>query len=202
VTDDVNGRYLRNSNERKLQTVTKTVLVIRAIASDVSTTASESALSDDIFGTSGDAVNLKSQYAQCSDGKLQFEPLTTNTLVGTDGVYTISLLTTVIAGSDYKTIENAMTAKAASDLGAPLTSIANHVMLCMPKGTIRGMSADWLAYAYVNYWLSVYNDEWCRYPSAQLHEIGESHFKLFSIMNQRFLLNTISRTQFEHGPFE
>jgi hypothetical protein len=174
VTDDVNGRYLRNSKERKLQTETKTVLVIRATASDRSTTASESVLSDDIFGTSGDVFNLKSQYAQCSDGKLQFQPLTTNPLVGVDGVYTINLPTTVITNNSTKTIENVMTAKAVSDLGAPLTSIANHVILCMPRGTIRGMSANWLAYAYVNHWLSVYNDEWCQSPSVQLHEIGKS----------------------------
>jgi hypothetical protein len=180
VTDDVNGRYLRNSNERNLQTVTKTVLVIRAIASDRSTTSSESVLSDDIFGTSGDAVNLKSQYAECSDGKLQFQPLTTNALVGTDGVYTISLPTTVIAGSTYQTIEDAMKTKAASDLGASLTSIANHVILCMPGGTVFGASTSWVAYAYVNHWLSVYNDEWCRSPSAQLHEIGKSKLNLYS----------------------
>jgi hypothetical protein len=158
-----------------LQSGTKTVLVIRAIASDKSTTASESELSDDIFGTFGDAVNLKSQYALCSDGKLQFQPLTTNSLVGTDGVYTISLPTTAISGIDHNVIRDAMTAKAASDLGASLNSIADYVMLCMPQGTLFGTAADWLAYAYVNSWLSVYNDNWCRYPSAQLHEVGKCY---------------------------
>lgn len=28
--------------------------------------------------------------------------------------------------------------------------------------------------AYVNHWLSVYNDNWCRYPSAQFHEVGHN----------------------------
>lgn len=28
--------------------------------------------------------------------------------------------------------------------------------------------------AYLNSWLSVYNDEWCRYPSAQVHEVGHN----------------------------
>jgi hypothetical protein len=162
---DRGSRYLTN---RKLQTVTKRVLVIRAVAADSSTTASESTLSDDIFGTLGDAVNLKSQYSSCSNGKLLFEPLTTNSLVGTDGVYTVSLPTTFVSGASDGTIREAMVNKATADLGT-LTSIADYVMLCLPPGT----SGGWIAYAYVNWWLSVYNDVWCQYPSAQLHEMGK-----------------------------
>jgi hypothetical protein len=149
-------------------TGTKRVLVIRAIAADQSTTASESTLSDDIFGTLGDAVNLRSQYSQCSDGKLQFQPLTTNTLVGTDGVYTVNLPTTIVSGASDSTIRDAMVNQATADLGT-LTNIADYVMLCLPPGT----SGGWIAYAYINYWMSVYNDVWCQYPSAQLHEIGK-----------------------------
>jgi hypothetical protein len=150
-------------------TGTKRVLVIRAVASDRSTTASESTLADDIFGTFGDPVNLKSQYSQCSDGKLQFQPLTTNSKVGSDGVYTVSLPTTVVSGASDGTIRDAMVSKAVADLGASLNSIADYVMLCLPPGT----SGGWIAYAYINHWLSVYNDVWCQYPSAQLHEVGE-----------------------------
>jgi hypothetical protein len=154
---------------RKLQTGTKRVLVIRAVASDKSTTASESTLSDDIFGTLGDVVNLKTQYSQCSDGKLQFQAVTTNSLVGTDGVYTVNLPTTIVTGASDSVIRDAMVNQATADLGT-LTNIADYVMLCLPPGT----SGGWIAYAYVNYWLSVYNDVWCQYPSAQLHEIGKS----------------------------
>lgn len=28
--------------------------------------------------------------------------------------------------------------------------------------------------AYINDWLSVYNDDWCRYPSTQVHELGHN----------------------------
>jgi hypothetical protein len=150
-------------------TGTKRVLVIRAIAADRSTTASESTLSDDIFGTFGDPVNLRSQYSQCSDGKLQFQPLTTNSLVGSDGVYTVTLPSTFVAGASDGTIRDAMVSKATADLGASLNTIADYVMLCLPPGTAGG----WIAYAYINHWLSVYNDVWCQYPSGQLHEIGK-----------------------------
>jgi hypothetical protein len=150
-------------------TGTKSVLVIRAIAADQSTTASESTLSDDIFGTFGDPVNLRSQYSQCSDGKLQFQPLTTNSLVGSDGVYTVTLPSTFVTGASDGTIRDAMLIKATVDLGEYLNIIADYVMLCLPPGT----TGDWLAYAYINHWLSVYNDVWCQYPSGQLHEIGK-----------------------------
>ena len=40
--------------------------VATGIAPDASTTSSESEISDAWFGTSGDTVNLKSQYEACS----------------------------------------------------------------------------------------------------------------------------------------
>jgi hypothetical protein len=191
VTDNVNGRYLRNPKERKLQTGTRTVLVIRAIASDASTSASEPMLSDAIFGTSGDVVNLKSQFAQCSDGKLHFQPLTTNTLVGNDGVYTVNISTAIVNGSKHTVIQEAMLAKAFIDLGGPLNSTADHVMLCMPRGTTLDTDVNWLGYAVLNNWLTVYNDDWCLSPSLQLHEIGKYFPKFSIIMNQNYALKNL-----------
>ena len=51
-------------------TGTRTVLVVRIVASNGSTGYSEAQLSDSVFGTSGDSVNLKSQYDACSQGQL------------------------------------------------------------------------------------------------------------------------------------
>ena len=53
------------------------VLVVHVDASDASTTASQEALSDSVFGNDADGngadtVNLKSQYNACSYGKMQF----------------------------------------------------------------------------------------------------------------------------------
>jgi hypothetical protein len=153
---------------RNLATVVKKVLVLRIQASDKSTTATESQLADDVFGAAGDILNLKSQYNQCSYGQLQFEPVTSNAIVGSDGVYSVSLPTTVVTGAADNPIAWAAVNKAQSELGT-LTNIANHVMVCMPPGT----SGDWVAYAYINHWLSVYNDAWCGYPSGLVHEFGE-----------------------------
>ena len=154
---------LWNPNLQKAAVV-KTVLVLRIVASDAQTTATEAELADKIFGASGDVLNLKSLYNQCSNGQLQFEPQTNNDFIGTDGIYTVSLPITIVTNAADETIRNAAVAKASQDFGGvALNTIANHVIVCIPPGTAGG---DWLAYAYVNHWLSVFNDHWCNVPSA------------------------------------
>lgn len=59
--------------------------------------------------------------------------------------------------------------KAATALKGNLSNQFDHVMLCMPPGT-----GAWIAYAYVNSWLSVFNDDWCQQLSTQVHEIGHN----------------------------
>jgi hypothetical protein len=51
-----------------------------------------------------------------------------------------------------------------------LSGNIDHTMLCIPSGTTGG----WIGYAYYNWYLSVYNDNWCLYPSIQMHEIGHN----------------------------
>ena len=75
------------SNRRRLTTGTKTVLVVRVVANDSSTTASADQLSDSVFGTNGDLVNLKTQYAACSHNQLQFQPATGNGITNGKTVY-------------------------------------------------------------------------------------------------------------------
>ena len=81
-----------------------------------------------------------------------------------------------------------MTAQAASDLGAPLSSISDHVMLCVPPGTVNTNNPGWTAYAYVNSWLSVYNDIWCQYSSVQLHEVGKCRSEFYITLNFNILI--------------
>jgi hypothetical protein len=156
---------------RNLQTtVVKKVLVIRVETADATTTASEAELENKIFGANGDILNLKSLYNQCSSGQLRFEPQTNNNLIGTDGVYTVSLPNHNVIGTDNDVIRDAAIDQASVDFGnVALDEIADHVIICLPPGT---NGEEWLAYAYVNYWLSVFNDYWCKSPSVQMHEMG------------------------------
>ena len=153
---------------RKLQATKRTVLVIRIKAKDAVTTASEAQLADDIFGTRGDAFNLRSGYEQCSGGQMLIQPFVDHPLAS-NGVYTVHLPNTNVSGASDVYLREASLAQAKTDLGTHPYDLADHVMVCIPEGTL----GTWIAYAACNHPLSVYNNIWCQYPSAHLHELGE-----------------------------
>ena len=134
--DDNDGRRLRQKRRRSLSTTgTKRVLVIRVNAADTSTSATISELSNNIFGTYGDTVTMKSQYNQCSYGKLQIEPFVgrTETGVYVNGVIDVNIGNTM-SGSDRTDIESAVVVAAKNKLG-DLRASYDHVMLCLPSGS-------------------------------------------------------------------
>jgi hypothetical protein len=143
---------------------------MRIVARDSATTASEAQLADKIFGAKGDVVNLKSRFDECSDGQMQMKPLTTNSKIGTDGVYTIKLPNYDVIGVDAQKVMVVALSAAQTTLGVHPKDIANHVIMCLPPLT----AGNWLAFASINYWQSAYNDDWCTYPSALMHEVGTS----------------------------
>ena len=158
---------------RKLATVIgdKTVLIVRVIAKDKSTSSSESKLSDSVFGTNGDKVTLKSQYGACSKGKLNIIPAASRTRNGN----TISAGSTTVTvkvktkDGDSKMV-NAITNALNDNFGVSNPNrLADHVMYCLPPNTMSG-----IAYAWYNSWNSVYSDDWCTSVSAQMHEIGHN----------------------------
>jgi hypothetical protein len=64
-----------------------------------------------VFGTHGDPVNLKTQYASCSDDQLIFEPYSGTTNTGqtiSDGVVEVDITQTV-NGVDDGIVRNAVT---------------------------------------------------------------------------------------------
>ena len=156
------------NDRRNLAVVTgdKTVLVVCVQATDAATTASVEMLSDSVFGTSGDQVNLKSQYFDCSRGQLNILPAVRSGI--TNGVTTVNVNVSTSEGGPA--MRNAITTALNTQFGVSSPNqIADHVMYCYPPGTING-----LAFAYVNWYLSMYNDDWCTYVSAQVHEIGHN----------------------------
>lgn len=58
-----------------------------------------------------------------------------------------------------------------------LTEKFDNVMLCLPRGSYSTSpsATNWVAYAYVDDYLSVYNgDKWCANEATQLHEVGHN----------------------------
>jgi hypothetical protein len=155
VPPNANPVFGRRSDGRRLATVTgdKSVLVLRIKAADATTSSSVNALGNEVFGTTG---SLKSQYELCSNDQLRFVPAENTPVVSTvtNGVYQVEITNTVAGVNDNSVIRNAAINQAKADFGVTsLTSIYDHVMVCIPPGT-----GDWLAYAYVNSWMSAYND--------------------------------------------
>ena len=150
------------------------VLVVRVVAKNgVATTKSEEALANSVFGKFGQAVNMKSQYDNCSHSKLQFEMaankngISSNTKIR-NGVTTIYVDTSIRDGDSV--MRNAITERLNSEFKVSKPDkLADFVMYCLPPGTF-----DSVAYAYIDSWNSIYNDEWCSSLSAQMHEVGHN----------------------------
>ena len=147
---------------RQLTTTSVNMLAVRVEARDASTTSSEDEIRDAWFGTDGDPVNLKSQYGACSYGKFQANQADTADV--SNGVITVSISDNVQGVSDG-VIRNSVSSALTASLGNLPSAEYDYVMQCLPPGT----SGGWIAYAYINWYLSVYNDYWCNYVSAQMH---------------------------------
>lgn len=153
-----------NSQSRK-------VLALRVRAKDNEPSYGNAFLRDEVFGTGSDEVNLSERYNSCSYGQVQMVPYDGTTTTGktiSQGTAQVYVNVNAEGRSDDDLVNRAL--NVAEDKYGDLPSQFDHVMLCLPPGT----AGNWIAYAYVDHWLSVYNDEWCTYPSAQVHEVGHN----------------------------
>jgi hypothetical protein len=165
------------SNRRQLSKAVEgdvSVLIVRVIASNGSTSSSIQDLTNSILGNdpkNPDPVTLKSQYSGCSHGKLNIVEARDRdgeTAQIRGGGTTISVSVSTDDG-DTK-MRNAITQELNSQFGVDRPDeLAMHVMYCLPPDTMEG-----LAYAFINSWNSVYDDKWCMKVSAQVHEIGHN----------------------------
>ena len=158
-TDNVPSRGKLAVNGNKI------MLALRVKAADASTTSTVDQISDAWFGTNGDAVNFKSQTEACSYGKVEVQAGIFTSPSISNGVHTVNISNNAI-GVNSNVIWRAAVSQAEDDLGvSSLHGEFDYVMVCVPPGT----SGNWIAYAYVNHWLSVYNNQWCNYVSGQMH---------------------------------
>jgi len=160
------------NDQHLIKTRHKTILIVRGKYIDQETTPSEDALRRDLLGVGGDGntANLSSHYERCSNGKLSFGPVVTgvdfNGYTSNNSVITVNFDDSSVTGNSHNTVRDAML----TELGTNPESKADHIVLCIPPGT----GDSWVAYSYVNHWLSVYNDDWCDNPFALIRELGHN----------------------------
>lgn len=166
------GEITGTSHKRELvvtKDVTKKILAVRVTAKDSETTSDKHEISDKIFGTYGDNVNLKSQMEGCSHGRFMVEKASDGGKNIIEGVVEIQVKLNAIGTLD-ETLEEETENELETLFGTDnLPSLFDHVMICLPPGTVndRGESG-WVGYGYYNDYISVYNDDWCNYPSIQM----------------------------------
>ena len=137
-------------------------LVVRVISGDNTVIdASPAQLRNDIFE---DAFCLATGYAACSKNQLIIAPIPSK---GDKGIVDVRIDAIENGSNDNDFREQAVT-KLTETYGR-LDNFSDLVMLCLPEGT-----GNFVAYAYVNSYLSVYNSYWCQRASAQMHEVGHN----------------------------
>ena len=172
VVEDMGPDF--ENNARRLKSVgIRTIVIVRVTTSDGQVSKTASQIADAFFGVGGDSNNLKSRYADCSMGKLTFNPGTGHDFV--DGVAEISVSATAV-GANILDFQAKITDALLAKYGSSLRNTYNHVVYSVPKGTTMGAGGSdrWIAFAYMNSYLSVYNDDNIVYISNQVHETGHN----------------------------
>jgi len=145
-------------------------------------------ISDDVFGTSGDPVNLKSQLYACSMGRLNVIAGDNNSGQIDQSVYKAPGVIAVklgisITNTARADVRNAITTAVQNLLGVTLPGPYKHVMYVLKACYV---DCGWAAYGIVGGWNTVYVGDNYKYVGVQVHELGHnfglvSTFLLFII---------------------
>lgn len=125
---------------------------------------------DDVFGTRGDPVNLRTQMHLCSYGQVNFiagDPPTNS--AGQHevaaGVIEVTIDVDLTQGTTTQ-VRNAVTLKVQEKLGFDLPGPYEHVLYVL-QGCYK--ECGWAAYAFVNSWLSVYQGKYYADSAVLVH---------------------------------
>jgi len=153
----VNGMTVRKAS--------RNLIVMRVIDSrNVGPTSSKEVFADKIFGTNGDVFNLSSGYAQCSGNQQLFVPGIYSG--ATNGVMDLqlSVSTEGLSANEVETL----CYEAIPQLSDFNPNLYDHIMFILDP------SISLLAYAYIGWIYSVFQDQWATRPSALIHELGHN----------------------------
>jgi len=167
--DDAPTRVAKNRKLGPELTGTLKALVIRVSDKDgIELDQKTAQLRKNVFE---DDASLSTQTEACSYGKLKIEPFTGRTPSNrnvNNGVVNVEMDYSMADGGDISMQKAAMNAakEYVGDLNDPMFDL---VMFCFPPG-----KSNFIAYAFPNSRYSFYNNDWCGYVSAQMHEVGHN----------------------------
>jgi hypothetical protein len=170
---EVTIKDLTEKDGRRLSvTGTRTVAIIRVTGSDIRPVRSAANIADAFFGSGGNDVNMARRYELCSMGRLKFVPANAAGFV--DGVADL-IIPMSIQGSNVFDVVNKITDTLPSALGSNLRNF-DHIVYALPPGTTfkAGGTTGWLAFAYMNSYLGVYNGHNIAFISNEVHETGHN----------------------------
>lgn len=165
---------------RKLAIVTgvKPILVVKVKdVNGLERSETPAQIGDNVFGTNGDPVNLKSQLYDCSmtklnvtQGDLSLPNGVPNGKGDAPGVMQVTISVS-LEGNSRSTIRNAVTTAVQNAIGENLPGRYQQVMYVL-EGCYQ--DCGWAAYAYINSWNSVYQGNYYYMTGVQVHELGHN----------------------------
>lgn len=136
----------------------KTIAIVRISTADASPTADADTLAYRLF--SPHEVNLKTQYAACSFGRLQWE-------LAPEGIVEVQVdqnVTEFDSGASLVAVAQEILDK---EMNIQVSKLADKVLMCLPSGVRRGFIAS----SGLHHWRAQFNDLWCLSLSATIHEV-------------------------------
>eukprot|EP00984_Skeletonema_dohrnii_P004208 scaffold1483_cov84-Skeletonema_dohrnii-CCMP3373.AAC.1 len=183
-----NSRRLVEHPQRRLNRLkgVKKLLVIRMTDSEGREPPGDADYySDKFFGTSGDDSTPKAQIYGCSNGAMDLSPdfgSELNSKMTADGVLDVTIKSSLkkISTEDAWPLAQK---EAEAILGCKLPDgcDADHVAFLM-EDCYKG-GCGWVAYAYIDWWPSVFVENYGAHPAVVTHELGVSHtVKIFCLL--------------------
>ncbi|KAL7564449.1 hypothetical protein ACA910_001545 [Epithemia clementina (nom. ined.)] len=164
----------------------KSILVVKVVAKNngliSAVTGSETHLSDSVFGTYGDPVNLKSQYSKCSKSKFNVVPAeygdqgAANRIL--NGIVTVEVDTDVSQGPNALADAAIGKLQQMFNLGSqsPRGILTDFILFALPPDTKVGLSNPTklmnTAFSDGGGWKSYFRGDFVTFPSFQMHEVG------------------------------
>ncbi|EJK56365.1 hypothetical protein THAOC_23761 [Thalassiosira oceanica] len=199
--------YARRRLQNGGLTGPKTMLAVKVIdPNGLERPETPAVIADKLFGTSGDSATLKSQLEACSYDQLNIIPGDNNApeMNGKRGVYelanggggpnsgtmTVTIDVPLTGDVTRNQIHNDAKLKVEQALGFSLPGPFEQVLFVVEKCyTSPSNDCGYAAYAYINSWMSVYQDRYFAYPGVLVHELGKDLWHLLVL--QRRLLTTL-----------